>query len=218
MQMQICSVGISMTNADRSMGDIFHQWCTKWLPIIGGLIAIVAAILGGIKYVVNSEISGMANDISMIKTSLLPLPQAISSLQDRATKMETHWEDLKIRGLSQTPNSKESINEVKQALVAAKNGSLKLNPELIKEAGAKFITAGKADKAAWDAALEFLRYRTFLNLDMVPDLSATYHPNRFMRHFVPGGGGLKFEVFLAGAFAPPETAARIEGLDERSSA
>lgn len=157
-----------MANERTTSWDAFYNWCKKWLPVIGGFVVIGAAILGGIKYIVKSEVSGIANDITAVKTTLQPLPESISSLKDRATKMETHWEDLKLREVSQKPTSKENVNAVKQSLDAARTAEVKPSLDAIKDAGDKLLLAGQKNPLAWDAAVAFLEYRTFINSGIVP--------------------------------------------------
>lgn len=128
--------------------ESIHRWCTRWLPIIGGVIVILGALFGGIKYVVSSEVAGLVTSVQNLDTTLKPLPEAVNSLKDRATKMETHWEDLKIRDLSQRPTSKEGIDAIKKALAEAKDANIKLSTETIQESGTRFLLAADKNRAA----------------------------------------------------------------------
>lgn len=148
--------------------DHFHQWCARWLPIIGGFIVIAAAIFGSIKYIVNSEVSGMANDITTIKNTLQPLPEAIHSLDIRITKLETRWDDLRLETLSQKPVSKETVGAVRQVLDEARSASLALPAESIRSTGIKFVDASQKSPDAWDAVTALLEYRSYLSLLNVP--------------------------------------------------
>jgi hypothetical protein len=48
-------------------------------------------------------------------------------------------------------------------LVAARQKSIPLSPLVIQEAGTNFVQAGKSDSGAWDVAMRFLDYKSFLN-------------------------------------------------------
>jgi len=150
----------------------------RWsrLPVIGGFALIFGAIFGVIKYVVKSEISDMAHNIETMTTTLQPLPEAINSLKDRTTKIETHWEDLNVRTLSQKPVSKETAVAVKQVLEEAKSASLTLPAETIRSAGLKFVDASRTSGDAWDAVIAFLEYRSYLSLvlNVVVDTNAKF--------------------------------------------
>jgi hypothetical protein len=150
--------------------DAVYKWCSRWIPIVGGSILIFGAMFAGIKYIVGSELaaSGWGNKIEKLDETIKPLPDAINSLKDRATKMETHWEDLAIKALSQQPPSKENTHAIKEALSTAKTANLKLSADIIREVGRKFIAAASKDPVAWDAALAILDYRTFLSSENIP--------------------------------------------------
>lgn len=155
--------------------DAFHQWADRWFAVIAkglglitAFIVIVSAIYGGVKYVIHSETSGMANDVASIKNTLQPLPEAIHSLENRMTKMEAHWDDLKLQLLSQQPASKETAKAISEAVTSAKNANRTLDQDIIERAGERLLASASKTPAVWDAALTVLAYRTFLNANFIP--------------------------------------------------
>jgi hypothetical protein len=161
-----------MPNSKPTTGwDLLHQWGVRWLPIIGGFIAVLVAIFSGIKYVVSSEVSEMAHDITTIKNTIQPLPEAIHSLDNRTTKMETHWEDLKLSKLSLEPTSKENVAAVKRILQNSQASNLPLSSDTILEAGRRFLDVSTTNPSAWDAVNAILEYKTFLNSPAVPPIT-----------------------------------------------
>lgn len=211
--------GIAMTGPN--MWDTVHKWCSKWMTAVGGIIVILGAMFAGVNYIVRSELaaSGLGNRIERLEETIKPLPDAISSLRDRITKMETHWEDLAIKTLSQQPPSKQSSQAIKEALSTAQIANLKLSPDVIQEVGRKFIAAASRDPIAWDAALAILDYRTFLNSENTvatetpADTHYLFQLNLRPNPDIPTARVMvSVKVTQAGGQALPEDSARIETL------
>ncbi len=202
-----------------------NRWCKRWLGIIAAVVVILGGVYGIVRYIVKSEVSEMAHNVETIGATLKPLPEAISSLKDRATKMETHWEDMKIRDLSQRPVSNESIGAINKALNEAKDANLKLSDETIQEAGNRFLLLASAkNRAAWDAALAFLDYRSSLNINSLPlALTPSTGTSKYRESvtIIPNPDHPEmhaaFQVSFAGGHESSEKSARLESLDKPQS-
>jgi hypothetical protein len=83
--------------------------------------------------------------------------------EDRLTRIEADLIALRVSQSGSNPIDKKSQAEAKEALANAKNSSIKIPPSVIERTGEKFIEATKSDPAAWDTALQFVNYRSFLN-------------------------------------------------------
>jgi hypothetical protein len=201
--------------------DGLQKWCARWLPSIAAFIVIIGAIYAGVKYVARAELSGMANDISTIKSTLQPLPDAIHALENRMTRMETHWDDLKLKELSTQTPSKDTVDAVKTTLQEAKAANLRLSIQVIEEAGNRFLVTARRDRVAWDAALEFFTYRSFLNVDFLPlALTPSSGKSNYRQtlRIIPNPDHPEMhqvaQVLFAGGYASPDKSARLEALDQ----
>jgi hypothetical protein len=204
-----------------SSWDAVHKWSKKWLPTVGISVGVLAAMFGAIKYIVSSEVSGMASDITTIKSTLQPIPDEIRSLENRMTKMETHWEDLKLKNLSQVPPSKESVEAIRQVLDEAQRTNVRLSTDTVENLGAGFLRVADKNPLAWDAAKAFLDYRSSLNVDALPlALTPSTGTSKYREAvtIIPNPEHPElhkaFSVSFAGGHVPSDISARLEKLDK----
>src|SRR5579863_8038198 len=68
--------------------------------------------------------------------------------------------DRRLRNASESPASSESIDEALQVLDGARAASLRLDPNVIKQAGDRFVDAAEHTPDAWTVALQVANYRS----------------------------------------------------------
>jgi len=85
------------------------------------------------------------------------------STEARLTQIETSLEALRLKQVSGSPTDPKSIKEAKALIQSARSNQLRLNKDAVTDAGERFVEVGNKNPDAWDAALEFLKYRTYLN-------------------------------------------------------
>jgi hypothetical protein len=100
------------------------------------------------------------------------LYQSYSHLEKEAefrTKTTDHLVDIDNKllvlqlSLSSTqPTKSQNQAAVKQLLADATARAVSISPAVIQEAGGTFVQAGLSDTGAWDTAMHFLNYRSFL--------------------------------------------------------
>jgi hypothetical protein len=154
----------------------------------------------------------MATDIAEIKGKLEVLDPLIQKLTaqriDEAARL----------------NSKEltaHLPELKHLAVIAKKENMVLKPETVEKLGSKLVNDGGGN--AWDAALAFLDYRSFLNVNFSPSVAnaqsaegkCVYSGKTHI--VVPSGESLaeaaRSQTFSLVGMARETDAARFEELD-----
>lgn len=115
-----------------------------------------------------------------------------------------------IQQAAENPEDKTSADAAKKAIDSARENAVRLTPSIVREAGQKFVQASNENPAAWDAALGFLNYKTFLNsasLLVPPNTGATFITNY---NSVPLPQGEKLPQMSVAGVAPEESAARFD--------
>jgi hypothetical protein len=110
--------------------------------------------------------------LTMAAITLGALYQSYSHLEKETefrTKTTDHLVDIDNRLLvlqlslsSAQPTKSQNQAAVKQLLADARARAVSISPAVIQEAGATFIQAGLSDPGAWDVAMHFLSYKSFL--------------------------------------------------------
>jgi len=127
----------------------------------------------------------------------------------------------RLKQVSENPTNSENIREASQILNVAKERKVRIDPELVANTGKQFISAAQKNPAAWTAANDFLNYRSFLNVSLVPiptdlrpanDLDYKFSVNHKPSHVSTTWEKL-FTIWLAGNSSGPESA-RLESLSE----
>lgn len=77
---------------------------------------------------------------------------------------------LRLQQNASNPSNPQSIAEVKQVLTTAKSAKIKIPQDIVDELGKRYVEATDKSPQAWDAALEFMGYKSFLNVDHAPPL------------------------------------------------
>jgi hypothetical protein len=133
--------------------------------------------------------------------------------------MEGQLNVLLIQKASTEPKKTPNAKRTSQILDSAKKNGIKLDPEVITDAGKKYIKAAStsgADSYVWNAALEFLNYRSFLNAGLAPTKDLVPFDN----HPLPWQFKFNYKAIspgstlVTGSKVPAERAAVIEPLNE----
>lgn len=137
-----------------------------------------------------------------------------SDTNQKLTKIENHLSNLEnaILALRTTqaasnPTSKASIVEAKKALSEARKNSVHLPATVVEQSGTRFVDAASKEPAAWDAALRFLDYRSFLNAASAPS-PPSHRPAEWEAYY----------EFRAGEPLPGHPSMTITGLVPRDQA
>jgi len=108
---------------------------------LGIVIAVVSAI--GVQLVLmSSRLGGIEKDVSYLVKSV---------------------GELQIKKASEDAGSPESIKQAQDVLADATKRNIKISKEVVAKSGADFIAASPNSPQAWNAALAFLDYKSFLN-------------------------------------------------------
>src|ERR1017187_9731124 len=138
---------------------------TGFMKDWGGIFAA-----GGLIIFVFGQWGGYVDFRSNTRDRLETLEQKdIPGLNKRLDKIEVNLENLsdtvntiRLNQLSSTPNDPQSSNQITHLLIDAKAKHINIDATAIKTNGAKFIAAAQRSPQAWDAAMSFVNYRSFL--------------------------------------------------------
>ena len=139
---------------------------------------------------------------------------SITNIEKRLGKLEAVPYETILRKLPDNPTVPQ-IQEVMHAFTDARTGSIKVAPELLANAGAKFIEASEVHPMAWEATTEPLAYRSFLNADYIPklnDLTLVSNEKYTFSLNVHNDEHFNFQIYHAGGRTTPENSARLETL------
>jgi len=117
-------------------------------PLVTGLITFGGVLLAGYLGWAGITLVQQGNKLAEIYELLSP--------SQRLALIASHPEDP------------ASIEAAQQILRTAKETGTEFSPDLIANTGQKFIRAAGQTEQAWDAALQFLDYRSFLSANSAP--------------------------------------------------
>ncbi|MGO9404657.1 MAG: hypothetical protein ACLPVW_14435 [Terriglobales bacterium] len=107
------------------------------------------------------------------------------------------------------PSDPQRAQEAEQILAQAKKAEIKISPEVIEKAGKKFIDAAKNDPAVWNAALAFVDYRSFLNVNTEPQLKNPLPIPDVEQHYFITNFTVHRPAFSVYGHAPVSQAAKL---------
>lgn len=138
--------------------------------------------------------------------------------EDRLTGIEKSLLEIQAKMVVSSPPDPQNQADAKNLLAEAKRESVPLSVSIVEQAGNKFITAAKSDPSAWSIAMEFVAYRSSLNLAEKP-------PDKFSDKLKVGGefplahiemapvdGKPEPSVGFSDFLAPFESSAKVERL------
>jgi len=152
----------------------------------------------------------------------------LDGVEKRLASIETTLFATRTAQVADKPTDKKNAAEAKTILQTAQKNSVRLPPDIVEQSGKAFIDAATKEPAAWDAALQFLNYRSFLNEQLTPPLpapqpfpTATYMASILFRNVEDAGPhelfteAAKYTTLLRVGSARPENSARLELIGER---
>jgi hypothetical protein len=161
------SVGAAMTEVI----DIFrpHGWrrvtffLREW-GLAGTAIAVPVTLfglviaVGAIAFIqFHAATARIANETTFeAKTT-----DTLNGINDHLKKIDNALSLIQIQQAASDPTDKDGALEAKKAIEAARVNSVQLPPDLILQAGAKFVRGSFQNPSAWDAAVAFLNYRSY---------------------------------------------------------
>jgi hypothetical protein len=187
-----------------------------WLTGIAAVVAILAGLAAGIRYVVSSE---MAKALQPIELRL----EKVDARLDGQEKRQDRIDAKAIPDLLRTPlpaDRKGATGAVQQrgdALKTATVRRIETDPALVAESGAEvlgFIKKNQNDAPAWNTFMEHVNYRSFLNAGLVPSISSQAlekTSTAFFRQPETAGGRLPVAKAAWGT-DDPERAAIFEAI------
>lgn len=171
--------------------------------LIGALVAVSVLVASEIGQ--NSKFQG--------KTTA-----TLTGIEGRLSNLENEMLALRTTQAASIPTSKTNIMQAKRLLSVAQKNSVHLPAAVVEQSGTRFVEAASKEPAAWDAALRFMDYRSFLNRDLAPSTADFVRPSELtmswsfdLRLFAKGP---LVGVFLKSAAVPSEKAALIEPIGQ----
>jgi len=109
---------------------------------------------------------------SPIRRSILALP--VSALMFlvfavfRSSRIEAAVVEEKLKSNAKDPGDLQNIKDTTRILTEAQAAKIRIDPNVLENAGQKFIRSTASQPSAWDAAIAIAQYRSFLNMDSQP--------------------------------------------------
>lgn len=161
--------------------DSIYKFLTKWIVPAAAVIAVLAALFGGIRYIVNAEVADMRSDITKLQSDVGTLTGNITTLHtdigDTNKRIDDLLKDALERAFPKTTTSKEGVtSSLKRAegiIRLARSQGVKLDSRLIESYGKQVAALREvADPVApaRQTLKSLLDYRSFLNADAQPQL------------------------------------------------
>ncbi len=88
----------------------------------------------------------------------------LTNIETRLGGIETNILALRAAQAANLPTDKKNIADAKAILDTAKQSAIKLPTNVVEQSGKAFIDAALKEPAAWNVALDFLNYRSTLNI------------------------------------------------------
>jgi hypothetical protein len=85
----------------------------------------------------------------------------LNGINNHLKKIDNALSLIQIQQAASDPADKNGALEAKKVIEAARVNSIQLPPDLILQAGAKFVRGSYQNPSGWDAAVAFLNYRSY---------------------------------------------------------
>jgi hypothetical protein len=164
--------------------------------IAAGVALLVAG--GRELYLLNGRVSGMDSDVRYLRSSI---------------------DALHLKQSAASPTDPSSIEAAKSVLITAQSQNIKIDQNIIKTTGIKFIEAAAKNPHVWPVAEQYLSYRSFLNADSLPPVTPATGTSKYRSQVTMlinpehPEMHLAYQVQFAGGYAQGDKAARLERLD-----
>jgi hypothetical protein len=131
------------------------------------------------------------------------IEQSIQKISDRLDNLQLHQ-------IVSSPLDAQSARLAGQIVESAKSDRRSIDPEIVEATGKKLVSASQSLPVAWETAVQFLNYKSFMNQfsSAVPD-SRNSKPRTGSRYrgFLPNEGRSEFSIAVSGAGSAPEALA-----------
>jgi hypothetical protein len=128
-----------------------------------------------------------------------------------------------LQRLAAGPHTRQNLNQIDIILENSKRSGTRIDKTTISNAGAKLITASKSEPQAWNAALSFLNYQSYLNKsgttrpsDLVPYVSGL-RKGEMTSNVYSDNPPAHVAIFISRTIVPAEQMARAEVLFKNPS-
>ncbi len=146
-------------------------WLRDW-GLVAAAVATPLTLLGLLITVSIFAASGLTKNAEFRTRTddrLAVIEKDVGTIRDTVEKLAPLLKEVAARRIkeagSQTPQQLSSeLPDLKSLAVAARSADLKVQPQAVEEVGTKLIAIGSAD--AWDTAIDFLNYKSFLNASL----------------------------------------------------
>jgi hypothetical protein len=122
---------------------------------VGGVLALVAIVINQ-----NNSLNNRVSQESEFRGSTTV---RLKTIEDRLSGIEKSLLTIRIGQASSSPISQRNIKDAKQVLESAKKDGVQLPTDVVEQSGKNFIKIASKEPAAWDVALRFAEYRSYLN-------------------------------------------------------
>lgn len=197
---------------------------TSWAVILCLVVIGITEIVGGVLYVEPDrramraivqmptkrrfiEIAGAAAALFSITLLDIPGREALAS-------------ERRLVEVSNAPSDPKNINEAKRILTGARAANIRLmSLSLLEETGIKFLDAGIQNQKAWDTAMEFLAYRSFLNAssNQIPRYSPSPDDGILTKYTLQRVNDLPLPVQHVSGIASPDSEALLDFIGQNQN-
>jgi hypothetical protein len=137
---------------------------------------------------------------------------ALDGINKRLDKIDTALSVAQLEKITATPIDKSSALAAQKLITDAQAQSIKLPTDAVEQAGEKLVAASTNEPAAWDAALQFVNYRSTYN---------SYPKSAEAKAFSPAQKILVANFFIQnvpGKPGPVEKNLTVPGVESKSAA
>lgn len=163
METAIAAIRIEIASRPKSAFRRTAEWLREW-GILGATITAFVALLGSLIALIVFTVSG-TRDNATFRTHT---EDRLTNIESQLANVNSTLKETQLKQSAFDPASPASAGDAARVLADARKNATKLNPSVIQEAGQQFVKAAAASRPAWDTALQFLNYRSFLNAAVVP--------------------------------------------------
>lgn len=113
------------------------------------------------------------------------IDKRLTAIDDHLKHLDADVATLKLSKLLSAPIKKGSQLQAKDLVSAARKNDIRLPTDLVEETGKRFVDASAQTPQAWDAALEFVNYKSFVNSlpPTLPKLAESTRPADFQTRY-----------------------------------
>jgi hypothetical protein len=134
---------------------------------------------------------------------LLLMSGRLSGMERDVSYIAKGMDELRLKKTAEKPTDPDNIKEAKEVLTHAKTAKIKLPHEMIESTGKQFIQVSQTNPEAWQVAIAYLDYKSFLNVGTIPSLPATpLNKTPYDTYYAPPASA--GPLFSIGRSVPPD--------------